>query len=394
MDLQTEKGSVYTDSAKAIRSELNLFQLPPTDVSTQSSTEYVQCFPLTSLKEDYNPLEFSWILDTYGSLNESLLNLGVKIVKKEGTACEAADLACLSNLFFHALFSNVQLYLNSELVFDTSGTYAYGAYLQRLLGSSSLEKQGVLQNEFWFPNVEPNQFTTDDGYKIRYDKTKLSTQFYMLGHILTNFSNQTRYLPPGTEVRLVLRRNVPEFYLDNSVEKKEGFSGCPYKALKTDAVFYGAKKVVSAEIVDWHRSELVAGNTLKYPTNEVVVRTFQTPKGLTSACSESLLMGQMPKLLIVGLVDSLAFNGKLTKSGFNFENFNMSELIVRWNGETVQSRVFPFSFKGSDTAGVDNYVFGVESLLKASANNALESGINLINYDKGKNKSIKANAYY
>ncbi|CAG7822191.1 unnamed protein product, partial [Allacma fusca] len=94
------------------------------------------------------------------------------------------------------MFSNLEIYLNGQLVSDSGNQYAQVAYLQRLLASSPSEKQGRLLNEFYYPNATPEAYTAADvGFATRFNKTKNSQPFTLLGSLVANIFNQNRYLP-------------------------------------------------------------------------------------------------------------------------------------------------------------------------------------------------------
>ena len=375
-----EQPTIYAGSAQYKRSELNLFELPPTDVSTLFSTEYTQCFPVVSIKENNNPLEFQTVSDQTGYLDiaNSYVALTTRIVQQDGKKCDATDVVAPSNLFFQTMWSNLEVYINGQLIIDTSNYYGYIAYIQRLLSTSEIEKNNQLLDEYWYPNVKPDTYTeaTDAGFKTRFTATKQSQQFFMLGKLVGNVFNQQRYFPAGTEFRVVLKRASPAICLDCANDTKEGFNGIPYMYVIDEAVMYIPKVIVSKEIINEHREKLALNQTCLYPTNEVELKTFTIAKGLTSITSDSLILGKMPKILVVGFVDSDAFSGKLSKSPFNFKHMNLSEIVFTWNGITVEHRVISYSFKTANGTGTDNFLIPLRTLRKTSGTELLGNGIN------------------
>ncbi|CAG7784858.1 unnamed protein product, partial [Allacma fusca] len=290
----------------------------------------------------------------YYDPSDSFLALTCRIVKQDGTLCDDNDIVAPSNLFFQTMFSNLEIYLNGQLVSDSGNYYSQIAYLQRLLASSPNEKQGKLLNEFYYPDEKPEAYSASDpGFAQRYEKTKKSQSFTMIGQLVANIFNQPRFLPAGTEIRILLRRNLPELCLTAAYDTKTGFNGCPYSYQITNATFFASKKVISKPIVDAHRHQLSLGRTFKYPTTEVELKTFTIAQGLTSITTDSVVIGKIPRILVVGLVSSTSFLGKLSKSPFNYVDKNICELGFTWNGETVEHRVFPFNFRKSSTAKVN-----------------------------------------
>lgn len=113
----TEDPTMYTGSVQAFRSSVNLFSLPETDVSTLKSGEFQPFFPQVSLRENFNPLDFIITSESssYIDLSESYLAITARIMRQDGAKCLPTDKVAPCNLFFHAMFSNAEVYLNGEL---------------------------------------------------------------------------------------------------------------------------------------------------------------------------------------------------------------------------------------------------------------------------------------
>ena len=112
----TEDPTMYQGSTQAFRSAVNLFSLPETDVSTVKSGEYQPFFSQTSLKESFNPVEFviSTESSSYLDLLHSPLAITARIVRQDGSPCLATDKVAPCSLFFQAMFSNIEVYLNGK----------------------------------------------------------------------------------------------------------------------------------------------------------------------------------------------------------------------------------------------------------------------------------------
>ncbi|CAG7825072.1 unnamed protein product [Allacma fusca] len=213
----------------------------------------------------------------------------------------------------------------------------------------------ALRDELWYPNDVPEKFTSaDQGLKKRFELSQKSKQFTMLGKLCCNIFNQPRWFPSGTEIRIILKRLPPEFCLNSAVETLEPFSGCPYRVELNSAIFYSSRKTISQKILDMHRKKLASGDNCKYPMVDVDMRIFTVSKGLTSATNDGIVLGRIPKIIVIGVTNAAAFMGKLTKDPFNFQHYNLSEISCTWNGEQLQYRHVNYSFKTSNSAGKAN----------------------------------------
>ena len=73
---------------------------------------------------------------------------------------------------------------------------------------------------------------------------------------------------------------------------------------------------------------------------------FTIPKGHLNFTTDYPFTKENPKLLMIGMVDNDAFNGKFDKNPFNFQHFTISRLALYANGVSVPSQPLCPNFKG------------------------------------------------
>ena len=385
-----EAPSVTPGSIEALRAELDLYSVPATDISSYYASDYMVSFPLSSVKDNHSPLEFAIETTTGGYWDppNSFLSLTCRVVKQDGAFCEDADIVAPSSLFLHSFISNVELYINSTCVYDSSNLYPYIGVMNRLLTTNPLAKNSSLKDEYYYPNAEQDTFLTSDaGFNDRYKRTKNSTPFVVWGQLVGSILSQPRYLPPGTSIRIVLRRSLPEFHLDCNETSKAGVNGCPYKVEIMAAEYYSSRKIVSPQVLEYHKKQMFEKHlTLKYPLNDYTVRTFTVTQGQSTANTDSLVMGKLPRYLILGQVSQTAFTGALNKSPFNFLTKNLKEVTVTWNDQNIEHRMFPLSFQEkteTTTSGYDSFALALNSIRQTAASEALGNLIDRDNYTSG-----------
>ena len=251
------QATVYEDSSQSVRSELNLFELPVTDVTTQYTSDFMQVFPMTSLRQAFSPLEFQFSAEgsSYLDLANSFLHLVCRIVRQDGTPLLPTDDVAPCNNFFHNAFSNLQIYCNGTLISDAGNFYPTIANIQRLLSTNSLQKETELTNELYYPDLMPGRYDKSDqkrnpGYFARHALSNKSQQFAMLGKFVANVFTQSRYFPPSAEFRITLRRNLPELCINSKVTSLPGFNGCPWRFGRFQRISSnGLKKLTIKKII-------------------------------------------------------------------------------------------------------------------------------------------------
>ena len=71
------------------------------------------------------------------------------------------------------------------------------------------------------------------------------------------------------------------------------------------------------------------------------------PQGQNSFTHDNLFLGQLPKRIVLGLLDNHAFNGDISLNPYNFQHDNLNYLAVRLNGQQVPWAPLQPSFSGS-----------------------------------------------
>ena len=120
---------VHPNSCKCMKSELDLFEVPPTQTSV--SRGYREQKGLTSALTDQGPYEF--VVHVAGDdLANTYLFVEAQIVDGDDTALDGrADVGPV-NLWMHSLFSDVSVSLNEKLVSPPTSLYPHRAYIETL----------------------------------------------------------------------------------------------------------------------------------------------------------------------------------------------------------------------------------------------------------------------
>src|SRR5436190_18682105 len=232
---------LHTHSPECLKSELELFSLPPTQTSIESS-QWIHYKPVTSLSDD-SPIEFAipGHGEEYLDLAHTMLSLRVR-VKTPGAEQSGASQTTAQttpsdtgaggvgpvNHFLHSLFNQVDVYFNQKLVSPPNNAYAYRAYIEALLNYSSLAKTSHLTSCIWEADTSDAMDATPESKSPRnYGLVKRSQYISggrtidLLGHIHCDVFNQDKFLINGVEVRVRLARSKDSFCLmeKNSLSK-------------------------------------------------------------------------------------------------------------------------------------------------------------------------------
>ena len=74
------------------------------------------------------------------------------------------------------------------------------------------------------------------------------------------------------------------------------------------------------------------------------MKTYAVTEGGLTANHQNVFMGQIPKIIIVGMVRSESFNGEVKRNPFYFENNSIDFVALHVNGEQFTSKAFKPDF--------------------------------------------------
>jgi len=78
--------------------------------------------------------------------------------------------------------------------------------------------------------------------------------------------------------------------------------------------------------------------TAKYPIRRVDTKVFSVPRGNLTANQENLFLGQLPKRVVLGMVEGDAYNGTFTKNPYEFQHFNADFVALHVDGQQIPAK--------------------------------------------------------
>ena len=346
---------VHAKSQECTKSELDLFSVPPTQVSLEKG-HWVDHLPVSSVS-DGGPITFLCPgTEDYVDLAKTILVVRAKVTKANGDDLDPDEKVGIVNNFLHSLFKQVDVFLKGKQVTQATGTYAYRAYLETLLNYGPAAKRSQLTAAMFYKDTSTKMDTADPtlagdhanvnlGLKKRYEFSKESGIIEMAGPIFCDVFMSERLLLSYVDLKILMNRNVDEFCLMASEADAD------YRVKLTEVYLKIRKVKVNPSISIAHELALKKGPAI-YPVRRVECKSFIIPAGNPSLRKDNLYNGLVPKTIIFGMVDSAAFNGAYKKNPFNFQNFTISFLAISVNGEEVPFKPLQLSY----TAATRRYI--------------------------------------
>ena len=323
---------VHEQSCECTKSELDLFSVPPTQTSIESGC-WAEYHPLSSIGNGA-PIEFevSGTGEEYLDFANSHLYIKAKITAPDGgNIADDAEVGPVNN-FLHSLFSQVDISLNGTLITSSTNTYPYRAYNEDLLGHGADSKESQLSAALFYKDTPGRMGAANPraaagarnyGLTRRSQFTHESRVVDMIGRLHCDIFFQERYMLNEVTTKIRLIRSRDNFSLMSTGEFK----------VKIMSASLLIRKVKVSPSVFLAHAKTLEKSLAKYPIRRVVCKTFTIPNGHLDATNEKLFTGQLPRRIVVGLVDNEAFNGAFGHNPFNFKHFSLTEIGLYMDGQ-------------------------------------------------------------
>lgn len=346
----------------ALKSELSLFDPPPVQFSVLES-QFTHIQPQHGLAVGA-PIEFEIppAGDLYLDLQETVLNVSLRVVDSTGAAVDATkNFVCLNNLAIAALFQDVQLCIGDSVIEGGSFLYPYKSILLSLLEYGSCAQKSSLHPWGFYKDTAGEMDSaadTNTGRKSRRALVAGGRTCTLSGPLFLDLFRQPRYLLSKTNLRLKLIPSDAKFVLSGAAigdanPLKEYTVSIDRAELRVHYV------LPSPSVLAGHAQGLKKHNAL-YPLNSLQMSTFTVPTGTSSYSRENLFQGGVPKLLLLAFVTNKAFNGSMDTNPFNFQHADITNIGVFVNGDSVPSR--PMEVKLSKDTGEVEYGWLLQQL--------------------------------
>lgn len=369
---------VDADSTLAASDQLNLFNVPTTDISINGSY-WVMCRPKNNL-DDKGPWQFE--INTgqyYGDFTKNLFYMKLKLVKEDGTDPAAAIKVAPINMIASTFFKTVRLFVQGKLISHSQDLYGYRVIIETELNYDKGAKQnGHLQSAMYFQDAPGGAINTEDNIGWQKRKTIFSEgkEVEMLAPIRTDLFNTSRLIPTHTNIGIELVKNENEFLImkmggDTHAEK--------YKFVVKDMKWY-VNLVDISNTAHLTIEKLLAKVPAKYPVRNVRLVRINVPANSTRIPNHTLFQGQIPRRVIVALVARNAFNGNDRKSPFYFQHFGLKEISLTAGNVTYLRDPLKTDFPNNIYQRAYSQL--LEAIGKGPPNN-IDTGIDLNLYKDG-----------
>ena len=341
---------VHPNSKRCEKSEVDLFSIPPTQLSLEKG-RWIDYRPLSSGTNDDSAITFLIAgTDEYIDLSKTILVVEGRVIQgSDGNNLSGGTQSNIApvNNFLHSLIKQVDVYLNGKQVTPAMGTHAYRAYLETLLNYDVSAKKSQLSSALYFKDTpgqmgevgsEPSTITIkkssvegtapapkvmipgsgNQGFAKRRKFITESKKFALSGPIFSDVFMCDRLLLNKLELKVVINRSPNTFCLMDKNISADTYTG-PYPQVKLSDVILKIRKVKVDDVVSVANELALKRTPALYPIRRVECKALSIPTGLPNVRKDNIFSGTIPKSFVFGLVDAEAYNGKYGTNPYNFD---------------------------------------------------------------------------
>ena len=320
------------------------------------SSHEQEIYPTTSLDENCIEFESQTDRNYYVDLKQSFLALKLKFVKGRGYDTyeskekkkehkdesvvftetgddsdqeeEVARVTYVNNIM-HSIFSNVEVYINNQQIYNSNGLYAHKSYISNNFKAAISEYKGVLHCEGYDYEQDPEDIANPlpDPFFIRRMKLLIRPDGFMLyGKLGIDFFSTSELLYPNMKIRLRLIRARPNFYM---------ISDNPNVSLGiVDCSLY-TRRIALKDDYHKKRMDMLAYAQVEYNYLETLAKTFIIPARKNQFIQENIFNNAPIRRIAIAMNTNSAFTGSFTENPFWYQQFDLRQIRILRGGQPI-----------------------------------------------------------
>ena len=313
-----------------------------------------QIQPTTSLNENCIEFEFQTDRNYYVDLRQTYLALKLKLVsgrgyetyntkvkkehkekakgEEEETAEEDAPVPLVThvNNILQSIFSNVEVYINNQQIYNSNGLYAHKCYISNKFEGAISEYKGVLHCEGYdyeeFPDEIMEAPLSEPFFTRRMKVLSRPDEFMLHGKLGVDFFSTSELFYPNMKNRPRLIRARPNFYM---------ISDNPNVSLGiVDCSFY-TRRIALKDDYHKKRMDMLAYTPVKFNYLETLAKTFILPARQNQFFRENIFKHAPVRRIAFAMNTNSAFTGSYTENLFWYQQFELRPIRILRGGQPV-----------------------------------------------------------
>ncbi|KAF0155389.1 MAG: hypothetical protein FD188_3140 [Ignavibacteria bacterium] len=336
---------------EGLLTELDYFS--PQVLQLSINAEYDRPFGIGLTIVQGGPIEFfiRGADNLYLDLNNSKLEVKVKITLENGANIVAADHVGPVNDLLNTLFMSAEMELGSTMVTDPNTKYGFRAIIENLLSSTKLISETRMVAEGWKKDTSGHMNDADTagantGLTARTRWFALSNVVTLIGRPHLDLFHQEKLIPPGIDMKLRFIPNSNTFLLKTAAPA-DADPQVMYKLHIESAKLFIRTKEISPSLMTAHQKVLQDTNySITY--NQIKTKVVSIPTGTSAIEFDNVFQGKLPDIVVLAMISDANMTGGYQANPFNFENFGVNFLCIQANGEQIPRIPYQPNFANND----------------------------------------------
>ena len=309
------------------------------------SSPVQEVYPSTSLDESSIEFEFETDRSIYLDMRDIHLQIKVGLqkgrlfddfMKKDehgkpdmGMSFTDDNLHYLThvNNILHSLFSNCEVYLNNQQVYNSNGLYGHKALISNEFNASTRNNDGILACHGYEFEKQPSDYEKSP-FIDREEELLLKNGSTYYGKLAIDLFQCEKLLLPNTKVRLKLICARPNYYM---------ISYNPHVSLKVLDCSLFTRRVVVNEVYHQTIKYQLTHQPACYNFMETIARTFIIPSGQNQFIQENVFNNAPIRRVAIAINTNSAFTGHFQEDPFHYQKFGLRELRIVRGGRAIVS---------------------------------------------------------
>lgn len=330
----------------ALPSEFDLFK--PAVLQTAIVEDYFETItaPVTGSNQVTFDIDIPASPDLFRDLSNSYLMVEGQITKSDGGSIGSTDVVAPANNVLHTLFSDISVHICGTQITDTGKHYAYRAFLETLLSTSSDVQKTRARTAGWELDTEhasvdrviatASGSTTPNAAFVERKKLFSDGIITIAGRPHIDLFHQELDIPPGCSMQLRFTRSDDKFVLMAA-------ENATYKFKINSLKLRVRTKKVDPGLILAHREVLKSAN-YRIRLNKVDVKPLSLAAGQSSYLHTNIVPGRKPRRVIVGVTSQSRVNGAYNLNPFVFGNHGLKQVYLSIGGKSIPADLHPTDF--------------------------------------------------
>ena len=221
------------------------------------------------------------------------------------------------NNTMHSIFSNVEVYINNQQIYNYTGLSAHKSYISNNFKAAISEYKGVLHCEGYDYEQDPEVISNplpDPFFTRRMKLLSRPDDFMLYGKLGIDFFSTSELLYPNMKIRLRLIRARPIFYLiSDNPNVSVGIVDCS---------FY-TRRISLKDDYHKKRMDMLAYAPVEYNSLETLAKTFIIPAKQNQFIRDNIFNNAPSCRVANSMHTNSAFTGSFTKIPFWYQQFDL-----------------------------------------------------------------------